>query len=158
MVDHGASLDYDLSAISARLGEIQDRLADLTPLMERIGASLLTSSQQRFESKTGPDGDKWPALAASTIAARRRAKASPNDILVFRGAMRLSLNYRTGRDNVVISMGGTGNSVAYSRLHQLGGRAGRGHKVKIQARPVLGLSRDDEAAIAKIVDQYVLGA
>jgi phage virion morphogenesis protein len=43
----------------------------------------------------------------------------------------------------------------YARIHQLGGMAGRGRKVKIPARPYLVFRPEDPAAIAKKMEQYI---
>lgn len=157
----GASLDFDLSDIESRLSALQARLSNLTPLMEDIGSSLETSSSQRFESKTAPDGKRWPALAAATVRHRIRKGRDPRDMLQFSGDLRRSLNYRASADQVVISLGGAGNSTKYARAHQFGARINRvgvrvgGYVINIPARPVLGISRDDEAEISLIAEKFL---
>ena len=144
----GASLDFDLSGLTSTLDRLQARLADLTPLMEEIGSSLLTSSQERFESKTAPDGSRWATLAAATIRDRLRRNYSAGDILLRSGSLRNSLNYRPGSDQVIVSMGGAGNSTAYARAQQMGYE-------KLKARPVLGLSTEDKQSVSTIADRFL---
>lgn len=151
----GASLDFNLSDLTSWIEKLQARLADLTPLMADIGDSLLTSSMHRFETKTAPDGSAWAALAAATIRDRIRRDYGGENILQRSSALKLSLNSRPGPDQVIVSMGGSGNSTAYARIHQYGGQAGRGHKVKIKARSVLGLSPDDEKSIGVITERFL---
>lgn len=157
----GASLEFDLGAIERRFAEIQARLSDLTPLMEEIGSSLNTSTQQRFESKIAPDGKRWAAHAASTIRVRLRANSTAGDILVFSGTLSHSVNYRASSNQVIVSMGGAGNSTAYARAHQFGASISRkgvnigGYTITLPARPVLGISADDEKDIKIITEDFL---
>ena len=152
----GASLEYSLAPLEGLVERLRAGLNDLGPLMEDIGAELSASAQRRFETKQAPDGAAWEALAAATIARRLKAKGGEGagDILVFSGALSQSVSYEAESDQVTITMGGSGNSTAYAAIHQFGGRAGRGRKVNIPARPVLGLSSEDEAAVGRIIEEY----
>jgi phage virion morphogenesis protein len=150
----GVSLDYDLSKAMSAIGRIQAALGDMTPLMEEIGAELEASTQRRFETHLDPGGEPWAELAARTIKQRVKQGYGAVNILRRTGALANSLHYQAESDRVTISLGGTGNSMAYAAIHQFGGLAGRGRKTKIPARPILGVSAEDEAAIAKIVDNY----
>jgi len=169
---------------------LQAALSDLTPLMEEIGAELLQSSQERFETHEAPSGEPWAALAASTVKQRLKKGYGEENILRRKGWLARSLHYQAESDQVTISMGGTGESIAYAATHQFGalikmderrqtlyrkadkaGNLKRGfvkrkqsnfaqevkvgaHTIAIPARPVLGVSAKDEAAIMKIVENY----
>lgn len=43
-----------------------------------------------------------------------------------------------------------GTNVLYGAIHHFGGRAGRGHRARIPARPYLGVSDDDRAELVNI--------
>lgn len=135
----------DLGQASARLRQLLSRLGDLTPVMDEIGAHLSLTTSERFETGTGPDGKAWkPSI---------RAQLQGGLTLVDSGRLRDSVTWRPGRDRVEI-----GSNLVYAAIHQLGGEAGRGHAVTLPARPYLGISRDDEAAIGEILDDYLSGA
>lgn len=144
----GASLEFDLSGFTDALDRLKSRLNDLTPLMAQIGEALLLSSQMRFETKTGPDGQGWAALAAATVRDRIRRRYGGANILQRTGALARSLNYRAGPDRVTVSLGGSGNSTAYAAFHQFGTR-------RFPARPVLGLSAEDERIISEIAETFM---
>jgi len=50
-----------------------------------------------------------------------------------------------------------GSNVIYSRIHQLGGMAGRGHKVKIPARPFLLVQDQDWGTIKNVLIRHLTG-
>jgi phage gpG-like protein len=73
------------------------------------------------------------------------------DILKLSGALLRSLNYNAFPDRAEISMGATGKSMVYARVHQYGYKG-------IPARPVLGVSAADNELILEIVDRYFQNA
>lgn len=158
----GVSLRYDLSGLknaNRQLAKMLRRAGDLTPLMDVIGARLVTSTQHRFEAGRGPDGEPWqPSI---------RAKAQGGRTLVDRGHLRDSVTHEPTSDAVAV-----GSNLVYAAIHQLGGtvqaRADgyltmkipgvgwrRKKSVEIPARPFLGLDPDDEAMIAEEVQDYL---
>ena len=62
-------------------------------------------------------------------------------ILWEHGDLEGSIHSQATKDSVVI---GTGGHILYDAIHQLGGKAGRGHKVTIPAREYLGMNQGDE--------------
>lgn len=61
---------FDDAAVLARLAEIARRVDNMAPAMKSIGEVLSESTKKRFGTSTGPDGQKWERLAASTVLAR----------------------------------------------------------------------------------------
>lgn len=61
---------FDSAPVLARLAEIARRVDDLSPAMRGIGELIAESTKERFASSTGPDGQRWPALAKDTVLAR----------------------------------------------------------------------------------------
>lgn len=128
--------------------------ADLSEPMEEIGAALVTSTQQRFVEKESPDGDAWAAV--TTRYARRKVALGrdPRNVLQGQNHLLQSLAYLAGARDVAV-----GSNRVYAAIHQLGGTddmpAG---PADIPARPYLGISRDDEAEIAAVLDDHLGGA
>jgi phage virion morphogenesis protein len=118
----GASLEIDLSEVHESIAEKLARLGAMGPLMERIGALLLLSSQMRIEStKKGPSGSAWAPLARATIRRRTKDGTIGGGTLRISGALVRSLNYNANDSQVVVSIGSSGKSMDYARIHQLGG-------------------------------------
>jgi phage virion morphogenesis protein len=111
-----------------------------------IGEELLLSTDARFDSQTDPDGRPWEPLNAK-YAEWKRAFHGHDRILKLRGYLRDTLRYQATDVSVAI-----GSNRVYSAIHQFGGQAGREHKTTIPARPYLGVSDDDVAAILEIIE------
>jgi len=90
--------------IAPRLAQLAARLADLTPVMEDIGAILERNVQLRFDAKADPAGRAWKPLAASTRVAYAKAGVA-GSLLERTRLMRESLNSQAGKDSVVIGFG-----------------------------------------------------
>ena len=111
-----------------------------------IGEELLLSTDARFDSQTDPDGRPWEPLNAK-YAEWKRAFHGHDRILKLRGYLRDTLRYQATDVSVAI-----GSNRVYSAIHQFGGQTGREHKTTIPARPYLGVSDDDVAAILEIIE------
>lgn len=130
------------------------RLENKDPLLKSIGEEMLPRITKRFKDERGPDGKLWAPLSSRTIEARlKRYGNSPLTILRMRGHLAGSINYQVGGNTLKI---GTGDEVEdYAGIHQFGGKAGRGRKVKIKARPYLGFADDDMAVIDEEVAAFL---
>lgn len=118
------------------------RAEDMTPAMDEIGAVLTTSTQLRFETGKGPGGQAWtPSI---------RAAAEGGLTLVDRGSLRDSIVHRASAQEVEV-----GSNLVYARIHQLGGKAGRGKKTTLPARPYLGLSDSDQDRVRLILARFI---
>lgn len=125
---------------------------DLTPAMRAIAMALLSQTEDNFAAKSGPLG-KWPGLARATIEGRvwGMAKGRKGGTLksgrISKGVANLAAGMKilqdTGRLAASVTPfwsatdAGVGSNAVYAAIHQLGGQAGRGHKVTIPARPYL---------------------
>lgn len=148
------------------LRELGGRAADLGGAFEEIGAMLLTSTQQRFEAQRDPSGVPWKPLAQATqeqwVRQGRRLKSGKRgggglkrgggSILRRKGLLYASLTYLAEARRVTV-----GTNKVYAAIHQLGGQAGRGGKVRIPARPYLGINAADEREIGSILRKHLLG-
>lgn len=128
---------------------LASRVKDLDPALDEIGASNVTETQVRFEQEKDPEGKRWVGHSALTIA--RRGEGAP----ILRQDVHLydSLTHKVQSKKGV----SVGVSVKYGRIHQLGGKAGRGRRVTIPARPFLGISKAGRQEALDIMRDHITG-
>lgn len=118
---------------------ILDRLAnatqDRTPLMRSIAGTMESAVLQNFEVGGRP---KWLGL--------KYRQGTP--LVDTENLMNSITSYY---DNNVAEVG---TNEPYAAIHQFGGKAGRGRKVDIPARPFLVLTPQDEEDILEDVQAY----
>jgi phage virion morphogenesis protein len=161
-----------------QLGGMIARAQHPRGMFERIGASLVTSTQRRFETGTAPDGSPWPPSL--------RALAGGGKTLIDTARMMQSQTFVATDAAVEV-----GTNVIYAAIHQFGGdithqartqtlhrkrnkrsgklsgfvKAGKGnfsqdveigaHTTHIPARPFLGIDDDDEREIILIAEDWL---
>lgn len=131
------------------LNRLSRKMSDLSPVLRVIGEDLVKSTEARFGSQgPAPDGKPWAALSPATLKRKKHSK-----ILTESGHLRGSIRSQLMGTHAVA----VGTNRVYGAIHQLGGPAGRGRKVRIPARPYLGISREDGERIAGIVERYLEG-
>lgn len=131
----------DLQEIDAALAEALEKASQTRGLMENIAGILETSAVQRFEEQRGPNGEPWE----KSQAARDRGGLTLVDNAILMG----SITSRASDAEAEV-----GSNVVYARIHQLGGRAGRGHSMELPARPYLGVGEGDGAAISDAMHDH----
>ena len=144
------------AATLAVLGDAVARTGDPRGLYDRIGASLVASTQKRFEDEKDPEGNPWPASLRKTLFGGRT--------LTMTARLVQSLTHEPSASGVAV-----GTNVIYGAIHQFGGiikakepisgkegglrfrGAGGGwvrkDQVEIPKRAYLGLDADDETEI-----------
>jgi len=131
------------------LNRLSRKMGDLSPVLRVIGEELVKSTESRFNSQgPAPDGARWAALSPATLKRKKHSK-----ILTELGYLRGSIHSQMIGTHAVA----VGTNSVYGAIHQLGGTAGRGRKVRIPARPYLGISPEDSGRIAGIVERYLEG-
>lgn len=144
--------DFAFATVDGTVPGLQDLLArikDVPRALDEVGASVVTETQMRFEAQRDPKGAAWQALAPSTIARRTAGKASK--ILRETGDnLYDTLTHRVEPDAVLV-----GVNRAWAAIHQFGGRAGRGKKTTIPARPFLGLSEEGATEVLHILRDHL---
>ncbi len=143
----GASIDIQLTIsnaaeVKAAFEALQAKLADLTPVFQDIGESMLNRTRERFNSQTAPDGTPWAALSPGYA---KRKKRNKDKILTLHGRLRGTLNYRASKNEVRI-----GTPLIYGATHQFGDP-----QRFIPARPFLGLSQSDEQELLDILNDHL---
>jgi phage virion morphogenesis protein len=166
----GISLTKDLRqvvALAHRFDELERAGKDTAPLMKDISLSLLVSTHRRFELERDPEGKKWRLFSAVTLRmraggrkaffkndkykARKGTEAKMASAKLLRASGRLFQSITAANTATSATVG---SNVIYSRIHNLGGQAGRNKKVTIPARQYLGISGDDDAMIFQAVQDY----
>jgi len=141
--------DRDLQQLFARL--IDDG-SDLEPVMRDIGEHLLESTQQRFKDQVDPEGTAWEPLSELTLS---RKEKNTDKILIGEGNLMGLLVVAASSDAVEI-----GSNLEYAAMHQFGGTTAANSMFpgkEIPARPFLGVSTSDDAAIIKLLQAHLDG-
>jgi len=154
-------------------------LRDPRPFLEEAGAVIVSSIQKNFDvgGRYSDVGDwrggtrRWRPLSVLTLFGslgkrggkffkkrgglkkRGERRLSGKKILVAEGHLMGSINFEVRRDALVI-----GTNLPYAAIHQFGGKAGRGHGVRIPARPYLVIQDEDLEEIRNIGNDYLLGS
>jgi phage virion morphogenesis protein len=122
-----------------QVGAILDKLAnaaqDRTPLMRSIAGTMESAVLQNFDAGGRP---KWLGL--------KYRQGTP--LVDTENLMNSITSYYD--NNIAI----VGTNEPYAAIHQFGGKAGRGRKVDIPARPFLVLTPQDEDDILEDVQAY----
>ncbi len=159
----GVSINW--GGFDKMLGQAAKGMANTQRLMKQIGMVMAGSTERRFDTATDPEGKAWiPSKKTLKTAAsanggkgkkakKKIAKKDPhNKTLMKSGQLRNTLAVSATPFEVHV-----GSNLPYARIHQLGGKAGRGRKVTIPARPYLGISKEDEKEIAALLAAHIEG-
>lgn len=145
----GASIhidvEYDDRNVREALQRLQQAGGNLDAAFGEIGEYLLESHRQRFDDQVDPDGHAWEPLSARTI---ERKKKNADKILIEHGGLMDSLHYNASSHGLEF-----GTNLIYGATHQFGDE-----DRNIPARPFLGINRDDEEEIIRIIEDHILAA
>jgi phage virion morphogenesis protein len=154
-----------VTGAEAALGTLQravEATANPLALYDEIGASLVVSTQMRFEREISPEGTAWPPSMRAVIEGGRT--------LTDTARLLQSITHIASDSGVEV-----GTNVLYAAIHQFGGTiqaktdkglvfrgaAGqwvRKRQVTIPPRPFVGLDDDDEAEIVAIAEDWLAEA
>lgn len=128
---------------------IAKRCGSALPAMQIIGATVESSVVKNFQAGGRPDG--WTPLSPVTLA-----KKGGGSILIGKGhagGLMGSISYQASDDYVIV-----GTNKVYAAIHQFGGMAGRGRKVKIPKREFLLVQDEGWDEIRdELADYIVMG-
>lgn len=117
------------------LERLSQATAHRTPLMRSIAGSMESAVLQNFDVGGRP---KWLGL--------KYRQGTP---LVDTENLMGSITSDYTNDTAVV-----GTNEPYAAIHQFGGKAGRGRKTTISARPFLKLTPEDESDIMEDIQAY----
>ena len=157
--------------LRAALGRLAERVGNMRPLMQALGEDIMERAKQRFETSTGPNGERWQPNARATIEAFIASRGGMGKRGINKKGMGLAMAKRPLIDHgdlrrqfsvVATDRSVTiGNSMIYAAIHQFGGEAGRGHKTHIPARPFLPVTADgdltpaDRALVIEAINDFL---
>lgn len=159
--------DHEITEMLARL---QSRVGNMQPVMTRIGALYERRVLENFKNESEPDGTKWKPLSEVTmhlglaknkgwqkvrrgLSARGKRYLQGKRILREKGDLEGSIHFQADDTSVII---GSSGSIPYAAIQQLGGKAGRGKKVTIPARPYLAQNEGDEMVLAEKDRKWIM--
>lgn len=143
MSDSGVSLNW--GGFDKAIGNAVKKMASRKALMASVGEALVSGTIQRFDRQENPKGQKWQPS--------RRAVEQGGQTLSDTGRLRKSIDYAATPKEVMV-----GSNAAYARIHQMGGKTGKGHKVTMPARPFLGVSDADMDEVRETISDFLKGA
>lgn len=146
------TIAIDDSELKNIIKKVRAKFSNLQPAMSIVGEILLTSIQRNFE--VGGRPQKWTPLKKATIKQRTAQKKWPGQILIrtgVSGGLLGSISYRAAADHVTLSA-----NKKYAAIHHFGGKAGRGHKVLMPARPYMMVQDEDWAEIKAALGDYLM--
>lgn len=157
--------DHELTDLVERL---RRKLGNMNAPMSEIGQRYERSVLANFAGERDPGGAPWPRLSATTLmlglakkkgigkrgglTKKGREYLTSKSLLVAKGRLRSRVHYQADANSVRIGVAG----IAYAAIHQFGGMAGRGRKVRIPARPWLALNRGKDMVLAPMDKRMVI--
>ena len=148
MSDKPIEIKIDNKDVERKLLELAQKGENLRPLMKNIAGIFASATEENFKNEGRPD--KWTELSEATKKQRTKQKKWPGQILQVSGQLASSISTQYDDESAII-----GSNLDYAAIHQLGGDAGRGKKVKIPARPYLQLTDDDFNEILDATEHYL---
>lgn len=158
--------------VLALLQELLDRSGaqGMAPALGEIGEVLTESTQQRFVTSTGPDGQRWAPNAEATylsylasrkgfsqktgkISAKGQAQAINKRPLVASGLLADTINWQLVDGGLGVEVGTnrfSGEWDGGAAVHQFGSKDGT-----IPERPFLGLSVSDKESVLEILSRHL---
>lgn len=121
--------------VLALLNKVADKTEHRAPLMRALAGTMESAVLQNFEAGGRP---AWLGL-----------KYRDGVPLVDTENLMSSITSYYDNDTAAV-----GTNVEYAAIHQFGGKAGRGQKVDIPARPFLTLNDEDEKDLIDDIQNY----
>ena len=145
----GVQIVVSSRKLNAAIKRAEDACKNTLPYWRAMGKMLIASVHRNFAAGGRPD--KWAPLDPEYAA--WRAKHAPGRILVRESALRDSVFATPDERGVTI-----GAKAPYATIHQRGGRAGRGGRSRIPARPFLVIQDEDKAQLVEQFEKRVARA
>lgn len=165
------AIKYDDGEVMAALSRLAARAANMRPVMASIGQLVRSDIMERFDTSTAPTGAPWRPLTLSAVVSRARRHApkglkkrreatlarfaSNAKPLLDTGTLRNSIRVASVSDSAVVVTAGGGKRDKIAAIHHFGGRAGRGRKVTIPARPFMGVSEEGRREILSLISRHL---
>ena len=175
--------------VRSALKALAARVQNMRPVLQAIGEDIVERTKHRFDTSTGPDGVPWKTNSAATLMMlaerlvnRRNAKGARSYTYSKQGGLlnskglavmgnkkpligeskQLRMQIVALANAASVTVGTTSVTAAYAAIQQFGGKAGRGHKVTIPARPFLPVRQDgtlypqEQVLILQEINEYLM--
>lgn len=156
-----------MEQVNAQLLRLLEHTSDLTPLMSDMGEHMVNSTHNNFETSTSPDGIRWEANSAVTLAAMLgKSDTNSSGRLNRRGSNRImskrplvanhtlmqSIHYEAASTGVTI-----GTNMVYGAMMHYGGTKEEFPHLwgDIPARNYLGASEEDVKILVDMANNYL---
>jgi phage virion morphogenesis protein len=159
------TIKHDDAEIRRALNALIQAAGNLRPVLQGIGESLAQSTKQRFRDSEGPAGETWPRNTEATMTAylgrfsgakkgkrRDRIAGSKKPLIGETKSLATQIYYDLAADSAVA----VGSPMEYAAMQQFGGTKAQFPHLwgDIPARPFLGVSEADRAAILDDLSDY----
>ena len=124
--------------ISRLLGKVAEKTQNRQDLLADLAETMRLAVDKNFEMEGRPD---WQGLAHPNKSGKILQGKSRD--------LRSKIISKSDNSEAIV-----GSNKVYAAIHQFGGKAGRGRKVEIPARPFLALTPQDEADILEDIQDY----
>lgn len=124
----------DLNSLNAFLQDLSTKASHLTPILYHTQDAMFQLSMDSFEKETDAFGNPWKP----TKSLKNQKFGKKKKILQDSGVLKESITARNDGVNKV----SIGSNLSYAPIHQFGGKAGKGGKSIIPARPYLPVSKE----------------
>lgn len=148
----GARIDISTegaTAVSDVLTQLVKNLDNLSPALGNVGEHLMLTHRDHFDEQRTPDGDPWQPL--SPDYAKRKNK-NKDKILRLNDILRDTFAYKVGDESLEF-----GTNMEYAAIQHFGGSSNMIPRLAaMPARPLLGLSQDDEKEVIAILASFLV--
>lgn len=172
------SITVQDQGVQAALSALSVRVNNMDPVLHTIGEGIVARTKRRFDTSTDPAGQPWKPNSAATLAmlgarlSGQKSKVKKDGSLNAAGQRSLgnkkpligeSQDLR--RQFTISAINGTltvASTPKYAAIQQFGGKAGRGRKVTIPARPFLPVHQDgslypnEQTEILRALNEYLM--
>jgi phage gpG-like protein len=153
--------------------QVAEHVENPGPMLRILGEGSVTRIKRRFETSLAPDGQRWKPNAESTLLSfigakggiGKRGRVTKKGAAI--GASKkplIGLTHDLQRQNHYDVSGNVltvANTMIYAAIQHFGGKAGRGHRTVIDARPffpitaTLDLYPSEKEAMLGEVSEYL---
>jgi len=151
MAGDGVLFTWDDKDAQAMLAKSIANIKDMTPVMKSFAEKMVIRTEERFEDKEAPDGSGWQTLSDVTKARKTKLGKAIDKILHHDGYLSENIHPEGDKDSA-----GIFSDRDYSAIHNRGGMAGPGRKVKIPKREFLGFNDEDIKEFAKTCKDWIV--
>ena len=146
MVGIQLDVDLNLDRLQGAVRHILAKATNMRPLSDAIGAAMVAATQERFATKTSPDGVAWQPWSQ----AYEKQRGGRGALLQRDNHLLESIDYACDPAGVSI-----GSNRIYAAIQQMGSIPGAGRPFGIPARPYLGASSADHETIDAIITDFL---